>query len=106
VLTAAVKPGLRRTALRTSSEEALRREDAELEATGHAGHWVEDEPGIGRLYLTADPDGHEIASTGRPSTTRRRPHPAGWGGPGYDVRVGGRTERRSRPSGRNAAARS
>ncbi|WP_329043569.1 catechol 2,3-dioxygenase [Streptomyces sp. NBC_01422] len=61
VLTAAEKPGLRRTALRTSSEEALRRRVAELEATGHAGRWVEDEPGIGKLYLTADPDGHEIA---------------------------------------------
>ncbi len=61
VLTAAERPGLRRTALRTSSEEALRRRVAELEATGHAGRWVEDEPGIGKLYLTADPDGHEIA---------------------------------------------
>ncbi|MGW1097193.1 catechol 2,3-dioxygenase [Streptomyces sp. NPDC002455] len=61
VLTAAEKPGLRRTALRTSSEEALRRRAAELEATGHAGRWVEDEPGIGKLYLTTDPDGHEIA---------------------------------------------
>ncbi|RPK40031.1 catechol 2,3-dioxygenase [Streptomyces sp. ADI93-02] len=61
VLTAAEKPGLRRTALRTSSEEALRRRVAELEATGHAGRWVEDEPGVGKLYLTADPDGHEIA---------------------------------------------
>nr|WSS69781.1 catechol 2,3-dioxygenase [Streptomyces sp. NBC_01175] len=61
VLTAAEKPGLRRTALRTSSEEALRRRVAELEATGHAGRWVEDEPGIGKLHLTADPDGHEIA---------------------------------------------
>lgn len=61
VLTAAEKPGLRRTALRTSSEEALRRRVAELEATCHAGRWVEDEPGIGKLYLTTDPDGHEIA---------------------------------------------
>ncbi|MFE4211562.1 catechol 2,3-dioxygenase [Streptomyces sp. NPDC056844] len=61
VLTAAAKPGLRRTALRTSSEEALRRRVAELESTGHAGRWAEDEPGIGKLYLTADPDGHEIA---------------------------------------------
>nr|WSS62762.1 catechol 2,3-dioxygenase [Streptomyces sp. NBC_01177] len=61
VLTAAEKPGLRRTALRTSGEEALRRRVAELEATGHAGRWVEDEPGIGKLYLTSDPDGHEIA---------------------------------------------
>jgi catechol 2,3-dioxygenase len=61
VLTAADKPGLRRTALRTSSEHALQRRVEELEAAGHTGRWVEDEPGIGKLYLTADPDGHEIA---------------------------------------------
>jgi catechol 2,3-dioxygenase len=61
VLTAAEKPGLRRTALRTSSEEALQRRVKELESAGHPGRWVEDEPGIGKLYVTSDPDGHEIA---------------------------------------------
>jgi catechol 2,3-dioxygenase len=61
VLVAHEKAGMRRTALRTSSEEALRRRVKELEAAGHQGRWTEDEPGLGRIYVTADPDGHEIA---------------------------------------------
>jgi catechol 2,3-dioxygenase len=61
VLTAAEQPGVRRTALRTTSPDALSRRVAALEAAGHEGHWTEDEPGIGKLYVTADPDGHELA---------------------------------------------
>ncbi|MFF2999728.1 catechol 2,3-dioxygenase [Streptomyces sp. NPDC057950] len=61
VLTAHETSGLRRTALRASSEEALRRRVGELEAAGHAGRWTEDEPGLGPLYVTSDPDGHEVA---------------------------------------------
>ncbi|WP_330351292.1 catechol 2,3-dioxygenase [Streptomyces sp. NBC_00582] len=61
ILTADDLPGVRRTALRTSSEEALRRRVKELEAAGHQGYWSEDEPGIGKLYITTDPDGHELA---------------------------------------------
>lgn len=61
VLTANDKPGIRRTALRTSSEEALRRRVKELEAAGCSGRWAEDEPGIGKIYVAHDPDGHEIA---------------------------------------------
>ncbi|MEV4254356.1 catechol 2,3-dioxygenase [Spirillospora sp. NPDC049652] len=61
VLTASDRPGLGRTALRTSGEEALRRRVEALEAAGRAGRWVEDEPGLGRLYVTTDPDGHELA---------------------------------------------
>ncbi|MEU9090506.1 catechol 2,3-dioxygenase [Streptomyces sp. NPDC048428] len=60
-LTAHSTPGIRRTALRTSSEDALRRRIEAIEAAGRTGHWVEDEPGIGRLYVTTDPDGHELA---------------------------------------------
>ncbi|MFG3138676.1 catechol 2,3-dioxygenase [Streptomyces sp. NPDC048211] len=60
-LTAHSTPGLRRTALRTSGEDALRRRVEALEAAGRPGHWAEDEPGIGRLYVTTDPDGHELA---------------------------------------------
>ncbi|GHE30626.1 hypothetical protein GCM10017771_46880 [Streptomyces capitiformicae] len=60
-LTAHSTSGIRRTALRTSSEEALQRRVEELENTGRAGRWVEDEPGIGPLYVTTDPDGHEVA---------------------------------------------
>ncbi|MFI6208310.1 catechol 2,3-dioxygenase [Streptomyces sp. NPDC051041] len=61
VLTVHETSGVRRTALRASSEEALQRRVGELEAAGHAGRWAEDEPGIGKLYVTADPDGHEHA---------------------------------------------
>ncbi|MBQ0855546.1 catechol 2,3-dioxygenase [Streptomyces sp. BH-SS-21] len=61
VLTAHTTSGVRRTALRTSSEEALHRRVKELENAGHAGRWTEGEPGLGQLYVTADPDGHEIA---------------------------------------------
>ncbi|WP_405457834.1 catechol 2,3-dioxygenase [Streptomyces sp. NBC_00101] len=61
VLTAHGTPGVRRTALRTSSGEALHRRIKELEAAGRPGRWAEDEPGIGPLYLTSDPDGHELA---------------------------------------------
>jgi catechol 2,3-dioxygenase len=60
-LTAHATSGIRRTALRASGEEALRRRVEELENTGRPGRWVEDEPGIGPLYVTTDPDGHEVA---------------------------------------------
>ncbi|PJM93825.1 VOC family protein [Streptomyces sp. CB01373] len=61
VLTARDRPGLGRLALRTSSDEALERRVKATEEAGRPGHWVEDEPGLGRLYVTADPDGHEHA---------------------------------------------
>ncbi|MGW0822892.1 catechol 2,3-dioxygenase [Streptomyces sp. NPDC002845] len=61
VLTAHSTSGIRRTALRAAGEEALQRRVRELENTGHAGRWVKDEPGIGPLYVTTDPDGHEVA---------------------------------------------
>ncbi|MET7464493.1 catechol 2,3-dioxygenase [Nonomuraea sp. NPDC005501] len=60
-LTAHPTSGLRRTALRTSSEQALNARVKALEEAGMGGAWVEDEPGIGPLYVTRDPDGHEIA---------------------------------------------
>lgn len=60
-LTAHSTSGIRRTALRASSEEALQRRVDALESAGRAGRWVEDEPGIGKLYVTTDPDGHEYA---------------------------------------------
>ncbi|MEU1086752.1 catechol 2,3-dioxygenase [Streptomyces sp. NPDC005576] len=61
VLTAHEQPGVRRTALRTSSQEALDRRVEALVAAGRPGRWTEDEPGIGPLYVTSDPDGHELA---------------------------------------------
>lgn len=60
-LTARHTSGIGRMALRTSSEEALHRRIKQAEDAGFGGRWVEDEPGIGPLYLTADPDGHELA---------------------------------------------
>ncbi len=47
-----------------SGEDALRRRVEALENAGHGGHWAEDEPGIGPLYVTRDPDGHELALYG------------------------------------------
>ncbi|MCX4237898.1 catechol 2,3-dioxygenase [Streptomyces ortus] len=61
VLTAHATSGIRRTALRASSQEALRRRVEAAESAGRTGHWVEDEPGLGPLYVTTDPDGHELA---------------------------------------------
>jgi catechol 2,3-dioxygenase len=61
VVTRRDQPGLGRTALRASSPEALERRIQAIEATGAEGEWVQDEPGIGPLWVTTDPDGHEIA---------------------------------------------
>ncbi|MEV0381432.1 catechol 2,3-dioxygenase [Nonomuraea sp. NPDC050643] len=61
VLTAHTTSGPGRTALRTSSAQALEARVKALEDAGLAGTWVEDEPGLGPLYVTQDPDGHEIA---------------------------------------------
>ncbi|WP_151770547.1 catechol 2,3-dioxygenase [Streptomyces abyssomicinicus] len=61
VLTASEKPGVRRTSLRASSQEALLRRVAATQEAGLDGRWAEDEPGIGPMYLTTDRDGHELA---------------------------------------------
>ncbi|MDI2027601.1 VOC family protein [Saccharopolyspora sp. TS4A08] len=61
IVTGREKAGIGRTALRCSSPEALERRKAAVEATGASGRWVRDEPGVGPLWVTADPDGHEIA---------------------------------------------
>ncbi|GAA2358719.1 catechol 2,3-dioxygenase [Saccharopolyspora halophila] len=61
VVTGREQPGIGRTALRCSSTEALDRRKEAVQAAGLSGQWVEDEPGIGPLWVTADPDGHEIA---------------------------------------------
>ena len=52
--------GLRRMALRASSEQALQRRVEAIEASGRAGEWVDGAAGTGPTYLTTDPDGHEI----------------------------------------------
>lgn len=59
-LTAHRTAGVGRTYLRASGPEALSREVARLDELGVSGRWVEDELGLGAIYLIADPDGHEI----------------------------------------------
>ncbi|MBB4795703.1 hypothetical protein BJY54_006315 [Streptomyces nodosus] len=49
-VTARDRPGLGRLALRASGEEALHRRVRAIEEAGGTGRWVEDEPGIGRLF--------------------------------------------------------
>jgi len=52
--------GVGRTYFRASSQEALNRKVDEVESRGVPGFWVEDELGLGAIYLLQDPDGHEI----------------------------------------------
>ncbi|MDQ7805445.1 catechol 2,3-dioxygenase [Amycolatopsis sp. A133] len=59
-LTAAKTSGVGRTALRTSSEDALKRRVAALEERGVGVGWVDGDTGIGATYLFRDPDGHEL----------------------------------------------
>jgi len=59
-LTARDTAGIGRTYLRAAGPEALQRRIAVLDERGTPGRWVEDEPGLGPIYLTEDPDGHEI----------------------------------------------
>jgi catechol 2,3-dioxygenase len=59
-LTASKTSGVGRTALRASSEEALKRRVAAVEERGLGIGWVDGDPGIGPTYLFRDPDGHEI----------------------------------------------
>jgi len=59
-LTAHKTSGLRRTGLRASSPEALKRRVADVEAAGLGIGWQDGDAGIGPTYLCRDPDGHEI----------------------------------------------
>ena len=60
ILTGHETSGLRRMALRASSDEALQRRVEAVESSGRAGEWVDGVAGTGPTYLTTDPDGHEI----------------------------------------------
>lgn len=60
ILTGHETSGLRRMALRASSEEALARRVSATEESGRGGRWVDGAAGTGPTYLTTDPDGHEI----------------------------------------------
>ncbi|TQS41088.1 VOC family protein [Cryptosporangium phraense] len=54
-LTARDRAGIGRTYVRAASPAALDRRAAEI-----PGRWVEDELGLGPIYLCQDPDGHDI----------------------------------------------
>jgi catechol 2,3-dioxygenase len=59
-LTAAEQPGVRHTAYRAQSPEALARRVAALEAAGVQGEWLEGDLGHGRAFSFLDPDGHRL----------------------------------------------
>ena len=59
-LTASDTSGIRRTGLRASSEDALKRRVADVEAAGLGIGWRDGDAGIGPTYLCRDPDGHEF----------------------------------------------
>lgn len=59
-LTARDRSGVGRTYLRAAGSGSLAKAVERLETYGAAGRWVDDEFGLGPVYLTADPDGHEI----------------------------------------------
>jgi catechol 2,3-dioxygenase len=52
--------GVGPTYLRASSPQALDRRIAVLESLGHVGTWSDSEWALGPVYLTTDPDGHQI----------------------------------------------
>jgi catechol 2,3-dioxygenase len=59
-LTASASSGIARTGLRASSEEALKRRVADVDAAGLGIGWRDGDTGIGPTYLCRDPDGHEF----------------------------------------------
>lgn len=59
-LTASDTSGVGRTYIRASSAEALTNQVGKLEAAGYEGAWVEDELGLGPIFLTKSPDGHDL----------------------------------------------
>jgi len=59
-LTAHHTSGIRRTALRASSQEALERRVQAIDAAGRGIGWVDGDTGIGPAYRCTDPDGHEF----------------------------------------------
>lgn len=52
--------GVGRTYLRAAGPAALQRRVEALETSGITGEWVEDELGLGPIYLFEDPDGHDM----------------------------------------------
>jgi catechol 2,3-dioxygenase len=60
ILTGHDTSGIRTTALRTWSAEALKRRVAAIEEAGHGIGWRDGKFGIGQTYAFRDPDGHEF----------------------------------------------
>jgi catechol 2,3 dioxygenase len=60
-LTRAGEPGLGTSAWRATSDAALERRVAAIEATGRGLGWVDGKVGHGRTYRFTDPDGHVMA---------------------------------------------
>ncbi|MFT4084134.1 MAG: VOC family protein [Nocardioides sp.] len=61
ILTGHETSGLRRMALRASSQEALEARVKAVQESGRPGSWTDGVAGTGPTYLTSDPDGHDIA---------------------------------------------
>ncbi|WP_042402382.1 catechol 2,3-dioxygenase [Streptacidiphilus carbonis] len=59
-LTAHHTSGIRRTGLRTSSQEVLDRRVKAVEQAGLGIGWRDGDPGLGPTYVFRDPDGHEF----------------------------------------------
>jgi catechol 2,3-dioxygenase len=60
-LTPSDRPGVGTSAWRATSDEALERRVAALEASGRGLGWVDGAVGHGRTYRFADPDGHAMS---------------------------------------------
>ncbi|MCB5294091.1 VOC family protein [Arthrobacter sp. SO3] len=60
-LTESKDAGVGRTSFRATSQEALERRVAAIEATGLGVGWVDGEVGTGPAYAFRDPDGHDLA---------------------------------------------
>lgn len=60
-LTAAEQPGVGTISWRTTSDAALERRAAAVEASGLGEGWADGAAGHGRTYRFADPDGHRMA---------------------------------------------
>lgn len=73
-LTGRETAGIGRTYLRAAGPASLQRRVEALQDARSPGRWVEDELGLGPIYLTEDPDGHEIGLYWE--TQRYEPPPA------------------------------
>ena len=68
-LTAADRPGVGTIAWRATSDAALERRVAAVEASGRGEGWSPGAARHGRTYRFTDPDGHACRSTTRAATT-------------------------------------